>query len=37
MLGRDRYVMDGGVAVVTGAVFLGIKAKKKRERALEEE
>jgi len=27
----------GGVAVVTGAVFLGIKAKKKRERALEEE
>jgi len=27
----------GGLAVVTGAVFLGIKAKKKRERALEEE
>ena len=27
----------GGIAVVTGAVFLGIKAKKKRERALEEE
>jgi hypothetical protein len=27
----------GGVAVATGAVFLGIKAKKKRERALEEE
>ena len=27
----------GGAAVVTGAVFLGIKAKKKRERALEEE
>ena len=27
----------GGVAVVTGLVFLGIKAKKKRERALEEE
>ena len=27
----------GGIAVVTGGVFLGIKAKKKRERALEEE
>jgi hypothetical protein len=27
----------GGIAVATGAVFLGIKAKKKRERALEEE
>ena len=27
----------GGVAAVTGIVFLGVKAKKKRERALEEE
>ena len=27
----------GGIAVATGIVFLGIKAKKKRERALEEE
>ena len=27
----------GGVAAVTGLVFLGVKAKKKRERALEEE
>ena len=27
----------GGAAVVAGLVFLGIKAKKKRERALEEE
>ena len=27
----------GGVAVVTGLVFLGVKMKKKRERALEEE
>ena len=27
----------GGIAAATGAVFLGIKAKKKRERALEEE
>lgn len=27
----------GGIAVVSGLVFLGVKAKKKRERALEEE
>ena len=27
----------GGVAAATGLVFLGIKAKKKREHALEEE